>query len=93
MSGLEHASFASQKSLTQVLSDRCVVLDDTEPDDWNEEARKRWELPSQFILVYVCPADSHERPAIHKNLVCYLLDLIAFRSSLDSLISLLSVQT
>ncbi|KAK0462781.1 hypothetical protein IW261DRAFT_1527274, partial [Armillaria novae-zelandiae] len=28
-----------------------------------------WNIPDGFMLIYVCPLNPRERPAIHKNLV------------------------
>ncbi|KAG5636322.1 hypothetical protein H0H81_008406 [Sphagnurus paluster] len=37
-----------------------------------------WNLPTGFILVYVCPWNPRERPQIHKTLV-FILDIIWLR--------------
>lgn len=73
VSGLEHAGMPAQRALVDVLRDRRVVLDGTsnlsgrsKPDD---DLDGVWNLPDGFILVYVCPWDPRERPAIHKTLV------------------------
>ncbi|KAF5371509.1 hypothetical protein D9615_009618 [Tricholomella constricta] len=48
-----------------------------------------WNVPDDFILIYVCPWDARERPKIHKTLVRrpvvrYLIDMfITFRYQLD----------
>ncbi len=35
----------------------------------DEEMDGVWNLPDGFMLIYVCPMNTRERPAIHKNLV------------------------
>ncbi|GAW10646.1 hypothetical protein LENED_012936 [Lentinula edodes] len=62
LSGLEHASLASQRALTEVLIERRVVIDDT-------DLSGVWPFPKDFILVYICPLDERERPPIHKPLL------------------------
>ncbi|KAJ7495905.1 hypothetical protein B0H11DRAFT_877413 [Mycena galericulata] len=62
ISGLENATVLSQRALTRVLAEKRVVLDDEDGDEV-------WNLPEGFIMVYVCPIDPHERPAIHKTLL------------------------
>lgn len=37
------------------------------PEDESEDGM--WNLPENFIMVYVCPINPRERPAIHKSLV------------------------
>ncbi|KAJ7594542.1 hypothetical protein C8J56DRAFT_926997 [Mycena floridula] len=61
ISGLEHASFVSQKALTRVLTEKKIVLPDHEDGVWN--------LPETFLVVYVCSMDTRERPLIHKTLL------------------------
>jgi hypothetical protein len=67
MSGIEHASAQSQRALINMLNDRQVVL-----HKGGDETPSVHNLPEGFILVYVCAADSRERPAIHKTLVSFL---------------------
>ncbi|KAJ3936787.1 MAG: hypothetical protein NXY57DRAFT_984230 [Lentinula lateritia] len=62
LSGLENASLASQRALTEVLIQRRVVIDDT-------DLSGVWPFPKDFILVYICPLDERERPPIHKPLL------------------------
>ncbi|KAJ7647010.1 hypothetical protein FB45DRAFT_892081 [Roridomyces roridus] len=62
ISGLENATMPSQRALSTVLAERRVVLDDEDGDEV-------WNLPDGFIMIYVCPMDAHERPAIHKTLL------------------------
>ncbi|KAJ6594208.1 hypothetical protein B0H19DRAFT_53860 [Mycena capillaripes] len=66
ISGLENATMPSQRALTRVLAERRVVLEDEDGDEGYDEV---WNLPDGFIMVYVCPIDAHERPAIHKALL------------------------
>ena len=109
VSGLEHAGFAAQRALIQVLADNRVVLEGGPDLDHGRFAQRReftrnkgkmkeedhsdietgtWNLPDGFIVVYVCPLDPRERPAIHKTLVSFLLlnsqhFLIALHPKLD----------
>lgn len=46
--------------------------EDYEDEKWNgdlEDEDGVWNLPDGFIMVYVCPWDARERPAVHKSLV------------------------
>lgn len=67
ISGLENASLPSQRALLKVLSEKRVVLDES-------EGNLVYNLPQGFIVVYVCAADPRERPAIHKTLVSIYSD-------------------
>jgi hypothetical protein len=67
ISGLENASNAMQRALSDVLSEKRVVLEGQEDGVWN--------LPEGFITVYVCPWNARERPAIHKTLASVLLSI------------------
>lgn len=67
ISGLENASNSVQRALSDVLSEKRVVLEGEEDGVWN--------LPEGFITVYVCPWNARERPAIHKTLVSVLLSI------------------
>lgn len=60
VSGLEHASLQAQRSLSQALAQRRLVLD---------EDGTTWNLPDDFVLVYVCKSDPHERPSLLGGLV------------------------
>jgi len=62
ITGLENAGVPAQRALLKVLSEKRVILNDGD-GDWV------WNLPEEFIMVYVCVADPRERPAIHKSLV------------------------
>lgn len=68
ISGLHHASRLSQCALAQVLSEKRVVLDKN-PGQITADEDGVWNLPEGFLVIYVCPFDSRERPAIHKTLV------------------------
>ncbi|KAK0448697.1 hypothetical protein EV421DRAFT_1705812 [Armillaria borealis] len=67
LSGLENASLPSQRALIKVLAEKRVILDSQEIED--EEMDGLWNLPDGFMLIYVCPMNTRERPAIHKNLL------------------------
>jgi hypothetical protein len=82
ISGLEKTGEPLQRALAEVLSDRFVALgtpqrskksDGFVPDDGAEEEEdeedNNWPLPPGFIMIYICPVDAKERPAIHRNLV------------------------
>ncbi|KAJ8518594.1 hypothetical protein ONZ45_g4359 [Pleurotus djamor] len=72
VSGLEHASRLSQWALVRVLSENRLVLDggeDSDQDDAPNGPDGVWNLPDNFILVYVCAIDPHERPGIHHSLL------------------------
>ncbi|KZT10819.1 uncharacterized protein LAESUDRAFT_809714 [Laetiporus sulphureus 93-53] len=61
VTGLEHLGLAEQRALLQVLSDRQLVL---EGDDGGT-----WDLPDDFLMVYVCKADMRERPSPLRGLL------------------------
>lgn len=61
VSGLEHAGLQAQRSLSQALAQRRLILD---------EDGTAWNLPDDFLLVYVCKADPQERPPLLRGLVC-----------------------
>ncbi|KAK7005806.1 hypothetical protein R3P38DRAFT_3039713 [Favolaschia claudopus] len=66
ISGLENATISSQRALSKALAEKRVVLEDEDGDEAYDEV---WNLPDGFIMVYVCPIDVCERPAIHKTLL------------------------
>ncbi|KAF7361609.1 hypothetical protein MVEN_00504100 [Mycena venus] len=66
ISGLENATISSQRGLSRALAEKRVVLEDEDGDEGYDEV---WNLPDGFIMVYVCPIDARERPAIHKTLL------------------------
>lgn len=83
ISGLENACLSTQRSLVRVLAERRIVLEGPtrEPnhkeEDEDEYDRKHhaddydgtWNLPDGFILIFVCPLNEKDRPAIHKSLL------------------------
>jgi hypothetical protein len=64
LTGLEHASVPCHRALLRTLLENRVPFG----EDLGANPSFR-ELPEDFILVYVCPFDPRERPAIHKSLV------------------------
>ena len=74
-SGLEHVSAPSQRALMRVLAERRIVFDGYENEGSDFSGRDRdfedgtWNLPDDFLLVYVCKLDPHERPAVLGGLV------------------------
>ncbi|KAL4078286.1 hypothetical protein V8B97DRAFT_1865810 [Scleroderma yunnanense] len=78
VSGLEHGSLEAQKALLRTLADRKLVLS----DDWAKEPSQVptvFDLPEDFILIYVCRLDARERPSIYQS----LLDRFAMSSAVD----------
>jgi hypothetical protein len=77
VTGLEHASDMSQRALVRVLAEGRIALPKTAGDGWletrlrenNVEEEETWDLPEDFIMIYVTSWDPRERPAIHKSLV------------------------
>lgn len=76
VSGLEYASVGVQREFNRVLVDGSVVIEGSKccghhkPDEGSQDDLDGvWNLPDGFIVVYVCPWDSRERPKIHKTLV------------------------
>ncbi|KAF5351873.1 hypothetical protein D9756_007763 [Leucocoprinus leucothites] len=78
ISGLENAAISSQRALAQVLAEKRISFDanrdgrnqqdgrhDSDPDAFKGTCN----LPDGFILVYVCPADTRERPNLHNSLL------------------------
>jgi hypothetical protein len=63
VSGLEHASLPAQRAVLRTLAEKKLVLDD------NLEPGLRFELPDDFIMVYVCRSDLRERPPIYSSLL------------------------
>ncbi|CAA7260665.1 unnamed protein product [Cyclocybe aegerita] len=64
LSGLEHANEGAQRAFGRVLSDRKVVLPVR-----GEQEERTWEVPNDFIVVYVCPWNARQRPAVHTSLL------------------------
>ena len=70
VAGLEHASDISQRALVRVLAEGRIILPKIAGgDEWLDEEEEAWDLPEDFIMVYVTSWDPRERPAIHKSLV------------------------
>ncbi|KAF8632715.1 hypothetical protein AX17_004771 [Amanita inopinata Kibby_2008] len=84
VSGLERASDISQQAVVRVLADGRVVLRKTGvrgrpghdaymkwkfEDEEKEEEEEVWDLPEEFIMIYVTSWNPRERPAIHKSLL------------------------
>ncbi|EGO00505.1 hypothetical protein SERLA73DRAFT_73217 [Serpula lacrymans var. lacrymans S7.3] len=67
VSGLEHASLPAQRALLQALTDRKLILHSHDLPSHSEQISK--DFPPDFILVYVCRTDPHERPALYKSLL------------------------
>ncbi|TFK53538.1 hypothetical protein OE88DRAFT_1733444 [Heliocybe sulcata] len=61
ISGLEHVGLPAQRAFMQMLADKRLVLD--------EDGGEVWNLPADFIVVYVCPLDDRERPSVHNGLL------------------------
>ena len=77
VSGLEHANTPSQRALMHALTERRIVFDgyedDTDLSGKDPDAEEgTWNLPDGFLMVYVCKADPHERPAVLRGLVMML---------------------
>ena len=64
VSGLEYVSAAGQRTLSQALVDKRLILDDD-----THSLGGTWNLPDDFIVVYVCASDGRERPPLLRNLV------------------------
>ncbi|KAI1795594.1 hypothetical protein LXA43DRAFT_881607 [Ganoderma leucocontextum] len=75
VSGLEHTTAPSQRALMRVLTEKKIVFDSYETDDTDFSGKDTdvedgtWNLPDGFLMVYVCKADPHERPAILRGLI------------------------
>ena len=74
VSGLEHTTAPSQRALMRVLAERRIVFDgyddDTDFSGKDPDAEDgTWNLPDGFLMVCVCKADPHERPAMLRGLV------------------------
>ncbi|KDR67575.1 hypothetical protein GALMADRAFT_79688 [Galerina marginata CBS 339.88] len=80
ISGLESGSDSTQRALTNVLAEKRVVLEGQKDNlaegsrsirhlSGNDQEDGVWNLPEGFIVIYVCPWNARERPAIHKSLL------------------------
>lgn len=65
VSGLEHASLQAQKAILRTLAVGQLVF----PTDGSPETDQTFDLPENFILIYVCRLDARERPPIYKSLL------------------------
>ncbi|KAH9948942.1 hypothetical protein B0H21DRAFT_843290 [Amylocystis lapponica] len=66
VSGLEYAGVPVQRALLQVLAERRLVLENDEDDEDLVDRREEgtWNLPDDFLMVYVCKWDPYERPGV-----------------------------
>ena len=68
---MEYMGKPLHKALLQVLAERRLILESDSqcggPPDGQEEGS--WNLPDDFLMVYVCKWDPHERPDILLGLV------------------------
>ena len=67
VTGLEHSSVPCHRALLRTLLENRVTFDE-DPDSAKHAS---WDLPEDFVLVYVYPFDPRERPSIHKSLACH----------------------
>jgi len=68
VTGLEHSSVPCHRALLRALLENRVTFD----EDPGGAKHASWDLPEDFVLVYVCPFDPRERPSVHKSLACHL---------------------
>ena len=77
VSGLEYSNMPSQRALMQVLNERKLTLDGDDVVSGHSDhdhTGETWNLPEDFICVYVCPSHPYERPDILPGLVsCYVV--------------------
>ncbi|KAG2135486.1 hypothetical protein DEU56DRAFT_807276 [Suillus clintonianus] len=66
VSGLEHASLPAQRAVLRTLAEKKLVVADNHSDN---EPELLLDLPDDFIMVYVCRLDPHERPPIYTSLL------------------------
>ena len=75
ITGLEDASDASQRALVRVLANGRLELPKHDaqigahnhyPEGSETEA---WDLPEEFMMIYIAYWEPKNRPAIHKSLV------------------------
>ncbi|KAG1870243.1 hypothetical protein DFJ58DRAFT_765268 [Suillus subalutaceus] len=66
VSGLEHASLPAQRAVLRTLAEKKLVVSDNHTDI---EPELQLDLPDDFIMVYVCRLDPHERPPIYNSLL------------------------
>ncbi|KAG0700834.1 hypothetical protein DFH29DRAFT_807025 [Suillus ampliporus] len=66
VSGLEHASLPAQRAVLRTLAEKKLVVEDNHSD---VEPELRFDLPDDFIMVYVCRLDPREKPPIYNSLL------------------------
>ncbi|KAG1869776.1 hypothetical protein C8R48DRAFT_699681 [Suillus tomentosus] len=66
VSGLEHASLPAQRAVLRTLAEKKLVVSDIHSEI---ESELQLDLPDDFIMVYVCRLDPHERPPIYNSLL------------------------
>ncbi|KAG1752869.1 hypothetical protein EDB19DRAFT_1670259 [Suillus lakei] len=66
VSGLEHASLPAQRAVLRTLAEKKLVVADNHSDI---EPELQLDLPDNFIMVYICCLDPHERPPIYNSLL------------------------
>ncbi|KAG2074717.1 hypothetical protein BDR04DRAFT_1092944 [Suillus decipiens] len=76
VTGLEHASLPAQRALLQTLAEKRLIVSDNHS---GIDPGLQLDLPHDFIMVYVCRLDSHERPPIYNS----LLDSFAMSTSIN----------
>ena len=64
VTGLEHSSVPCHRAVLRTLLENRVTFD----EDPGGAKHPSWDLPEDFVLVYVCGFDPRERPSIHKSL-------------------------
>ncbi|GBE80603.1 predicted protein [Sparassis crispa] len=70
VSGLEQAGAPAQRALTHVLSEGKLVLQENDEEEGAiKDFNGTWNLPNDFLMVYVCRWDPHERPAVLRGLL------------------------
>ncbi|KAI0935285.1 hypothetical protein AcV7_003767 [Taiwanofungus camphoratus] len=73
VSGLEHAGAPAQRALLEVLAERRLVLEGDNDAEEGQSGERReggtWNLPEDFIIIYVCKSDPWERPNVLRGLV------------------------
>ncbi|KAG1751443.1 uncharacterized protein EDB91DRAFT_1243706 [Suillus paluster] len=66
VSGLEHASLPAQRAVLRTLAEKKLVMGDNHSD---VEPELQFDLPDDFIMVYVCCLDPQEKPPIYNSLL------------------------
>jgi hypothetical protein len=80
VSGLEDAGAPAQRSLMGVLTSKSIALDAEafSRENTPQGTTGLWQLASDFIMIYVCAVDEHERPEIQRGLVRRTYTSISF---------------